>query len=167
MPAIEWRPVGLVVIGRRSSDLELVAGGVRARITATPRRVVVEMVSGCALTALAAGHRLVASVLDEVAGGEGWMAAEPSIRQAARVVVQGASAASAVAPFFGGAADVVLGPVRASGFDPYERAREKAASREADAHAIATGEKTVEQVRSENSAFAFKNVRIRLPARER
>ena len=52
-------------------------------------------------------------------------------------------------------------------FDPHERAREKAASRHEDARAIAAGEKSVEQVRRENASFAFKNVRLRFPARER
>jgi hypothetical protein len=54
-------------------------------------------------------------------------------------------------------------------FDPRELALEKAASRAADAHAIATGAKTVEQVRRENSAFAFPRdrVRLRFPTRER
>ncbi len=51
--------------------------------------------------------------------------------------------------------------------DPEERAREKAASRQEDARAIAAGEKSVEQVRRENASFAFKNVRLRFPARER
>lgn len=52
-------------------------------------------------------------------------------------------------------------------FDPAERAREKAASRANDARAIATGEKTNEQVRRENAAFAFPNVILRYPKRER
>lgn len=51
-------------------------------------------------------------------------------------------------------------------FDPSARAREKAASRHEDARAIAGGEKSVEQVRRENVAFAFKNVKLRFPARE-
>jgi hypothetical protein len=52
-------------------------------------------------------------------------------------------------------------------FDPHERAREKAASREADVRAIASGEKSAEQVRRENASFAFNNVRLRYPAHER
>jgi hypothetical protein len=52
-------------------------------------------------------------------------------------------------------------------FDPNKRAREKAESRQEDARAIALGEKSVEQVRRENASFAFKNVRLRFPARER
>jgi hypothetical protein len=52
-------------------------------------------------------------------------------------------------------------------FDPNERAREKAASRQRDARAIAGGEKSVEQVRRENASFAFPNARLRFPARER
>ena len=52
-------------------------------------------------------------------------------------------------------------------FDPDERAREKAASREADTRAIASGAKSAEQVRRENASFAFQNVRLRYPARER
>jgi hypothetical protein len=47
-------------------------------------------------------------------------------------------------------------------FDPAERAREKQASRDQDAHDIATGVRTVEQVRRDNGAFAFPRERIRL-----
>lgn len=47
-------------------------------------------------------------------------------------------------------------------FDPAERAREKQASRDEDARALASGEKTVEQLRRENSAFAFPRDRVRL-----
>jgi hypothetical protein len=52
--------------------------------------------------------------------------------------------------------------------DPYgpysasQRAAEKAASREADARALASGEKTRDQLRAENSAFAFPPERVRL-----
>lgn len=54
-------------------------------------------------------------------------------------------------------------------FNPTERAREKQASRDEDARAIASGEKTVEQVRRENGAFAFPRDRVKLtfPANER
>ena len=52
-------------------------------------------------------------------------------------------------------------------FDPAERAAEKAASRAEDARAIAAGEKTPEQVRRENTSFAFPGVVLRFPARER
>jgi hypothetical protein len=54
-------------------------------------------------------------------------------------------------------------------FDPAERAREKQASRDQDAHDIATGARTVEQVRHDNGAFAFPRERVRLskPKRER
>jgi hypothetical protein len=52
-------------------------------------------------------------------------------------------------------------------FDPAERAREKAASRAENARAIAAGEKSPEQVRRENASFAFSNVRLRFPVRER
>lgn len=52
-------------------------------------------------------------------------------------------------------------------FDPMERVREKVASREEDARAIAAGEKSAEQVRHENASFAFQNARLRYPARER
>jgi len=51
--------------------------------------------------------------------------------------------------------------------DPAERAREKAASRDEDARAIAAGEKSPSQVRRENASFAFSNVRLQIPARER
>jgi hypothetical protein len=43
-----------------------------------------------------------------------------------------------------------------------ERGREKAASREIDARALASGEKSREQLRVENGAFAFPRARIRL-----
>lgn len=52
-------------------------------------------------------------------------------------------------------------------FDPHERAREKAASRDEDARAIAAGEKSVEQVRRETASFAFARAKLRFPARER
>jgi hypothetical protein len=45
-------------------------------------------------------------------------------------------------------------------FDPAERAREKQASRDADAQASADGTKTREDLRRENGAFAFPNARI-------
>lgn len=47
-------------------------------------------------------------------------------------------------------------------FSPAQRAHEKAASREADARALASGEKSREQLRAENGAFAFPPDRIRL-----
>ena len=47
-------------------------------------------------------------------------------------------------------------------FDPIERAREKQASREADAAAIKSGEKTAEQVKRENGSFAFPRSQVRL-----
>lgn len=43
-----------------------------------------------------------------------------------------------------------------------QRAAEKAASREADARALASGEKTREQLRAENGAFAFPRERVRI-----
>lgn len=42
------------------------------------------------------------------------------------------------------------------------RAREKAASRAADEHALASGAKSIEQLRAENGAFSFPRNRIRL-----
>ncbi len=44
--------------------------------------------------------------------------------------------------------------------DPAVRAQEKAASREKDARALASGEKSQDQLRVENSAFAFPRDRI-------
>lgn len=44
--------------------------------------------------------------------------------------------------------------------DPAVRAQEKAASREEDARALASGEKSQEQLRAENGAFAFPRDRI-------
>jgi len=52
-------------------------------------------------------------------------------------------------------------------FDPADVAREKADSRAEDARAIAAHEKSPEQVRRDNACFAFPNVRLRYPARER
>lgn len=54
-------------------------------------------------------------------------------------------------------------------FDPKQRAAEKQASRDEDARALASGEKTVADLRRENSAFAFPRDRVRLtpPKRER
>lgn len=51
---------------------------------------------------------------------------------------------------------------RVESYSPAERAREKAVSREADARALASGEKSREQLRVENGAFAFPPERIRL-----
>ncbi len=47
-------------------------------------------------------------------------------------------------------------------FDPEERAREKQRSREDDARALASGEKSREELRRENGHFAFPNVRVSL-----
>lgn len=44
--------------------------------------------------------------------------------------------------------------------DPVARAQEKAASREADARALASGEKSQEDLRVENGAFAFPRDRV-------
>lgn len=46
--------------------------------------------------------------------------------------------------------------------DVAERIREKAASREADACAVASGEKSYEDLRKENAAFAFPPERVRI-----
>ena len=46
--------------------------------------------------------------------------------------------------------------------DPVQRAAEKASSREADERALASGEKSAEQLRLENGAFAFPPSRIRI-----
>jgi hypothetical protein len=47
-------------------------------------------------------------------------------------------------------------------FDPKERAREKQRSREEDARALASGEKSREELQRENGHFVFANVRISL-----
>jgi hypothetical protein len=44
----------------------------------------------------------------------------------------------------------------------HQRALEKQASREADAQALASGEKAPEQLRDENRAFAFPRERLRV-----
>lgn len=51
---------------------------------------------------------------------------------------------------------------RIDNLDVAERAREKAASREVDARALASGEKSREQLRAENSAFGFPRERVRV-----
>ncbi len=52
-------------------------------------------------------------------------------------------------------------------FNAAERSREKASSRIGDERAIATGEKSPEQVRRENASFAFADARIRFPISDR
>jgi hypothetical protein len=47
-------------------------------------------------------------------------------------------------------------------FDPEERAREKQASRDEDARALASGEKNREQLKRENGAFSFPRERLRI-----
>jgi hypothetical protein len=47
-------------------------------------------------------------------------------------------------------------------FDQQERAREKQLSRDADARALASGEKSRDELRRENGHFAFRNVRVTL-----
>ncbi len=50
--------------------------------------------------------------------------------------------------------------MRTLSLDVAERAREKQRSRDEDARALASGEKTREQLRRENGVFAFPHVRI-------
>ena len=52
--------------------------------------------------------------------------------------------------------------MKAHQYDPKQRALEKKLSREADAQALASGEKTREQLRAENRAFAFPRERLRV-----
>jgi hypothetical protein len=52
-------------------------------------------------------------------------------------------------------------------YDPDERAREKAASREADDRALASGEKSAEQIRRESLAFSFDRVILEVPPDDR
>lgn len=47
-------------------------------------------------------------------------------------------------------------------FDPAQRAHEKAAAREEDARALASGEKSQDQLRAENGAFAFPRDLVRV-----
>jgi hypothetical protein len=47
-------------------------------------------------------------------------------------------------------------------FDFEERQREKQASRDEDERALASGEKTREQLKQENGAFSFPRDRIRI-----
>ncbi len=47
-------------------------------------------------------------------------------------------------------------------FDPKERAREKQRSREEDARALTSGQKTPEELQRENGHFSFPNARISL-----
>jgi hypothetical protein len=46
--------------------------------------------------------------------------------------------------------------------DPVERAREKQRSRDEDARALASGEKSPDELRRENGHFAFPHVRVSL-----
>jgi hypothetical protein len=46
--------------------------------------------------------------------------------------------------------------------DPKKRAREKQCSREEDARALASGEKSPEQLQRENGDFSFPNARVSL-----
>lgn len=52
--------------------------------------------------------------------------------------------------------------MKADDYDPRQRALEKQRSREADVQALASGEKTRDQLRDENGAFAFPPERVRL-----
>jgi hypothetical protein len=52
-------------------------------------------------------------------------------------------------------------------YSPVERAREKAESRAEDARALATGEKSAEQLSRENASFAFAGAKIRFADRRR
>jgi hypothetical protein len=45
-------------------------------------------------------------------------------------------------------------------FDPKDRAREKQRSRDEDARALASGEKSPEQLQRENGHFSFPNARV-------
>ena len=47
-------------------------------------------------------------------------------------------------------------------FDPKERAREKQRSRDEDARALASGEKSREELQRENGHFTIPNVRVSL-----
>lgn len=64
-------------------------------------------------------------------------------------------------PLHGGRESRIL-PVMAERFDPKERAREKQRSRDEGARALASGEKSQEQLRRENGHLVFPNVRISL-----
>jgi len=52
--------------------------------------------------------------------------------------------------------------MKADEYDAKQRALEKQLSREADERALASGEKTREQLRDENGAFAFPRERVHL-----
>jgi hypothetical protein len=52
-------------------------------------------------------------------------------------------------------------------YDPAQRAREKAASRAADDRALASGEKSAEQLRRESLAFSFGHVLLEVPPEDR
>ena len=45
-------------------------------------------------------------------------------------------------------------------YDPKDRAKEKALSREADAKALESGDLTQEELRAKNGKFAFPNAKI-------
>lgn len=52
--------------------------------------------------------------------------------------------------------------MKADDYDPRQRVLEKQRSREADAQALASGEKTRAQLRDENRAFVFPRERLRV-----
>lgn len=53
------------------------------------------------------------------------------------------------------------------GYDAAQREREKAASRAADARALASGEKSPEQLRRESLAFSFGALVLEVPPDDR
>jgi hypothetical protein len=52
-------------------------------------------------------------------------------------------------------------------YDPAERARQKQASRDEDERALAAGEKTMDDLRRENTIFAVPKAKLGVPVGER
>lgn len=110
-----WRPIGLALHERHSSEVTCETCAVRAVVRVSRLRVGVDFTpippGATAHLPLAAAHRLAATALEQAAGSEGWLVAVPSIYPitgGARVVISGAGAAVAAAAFFGPRVDAAL-----------------------------------------------------------
>lgn len=118
MTTSPWRPTGLALHERWSTEVTCEAGPVRAVVRVSRLRVGVDfsMVSPAdtAHLALAAAHRLAAAAPEQVVAAEGWFVADPTVyvRRAnpgvARVVITGCGAAQVAEAFFGPAVAAVL-----------------------------------------------------------
>lgn len=103
-----WRPIGLVLHERWSTEVTCESGPVRAVVRVSRLRVGVDFTmvapSDTAHLTLAMAHRLAASALEQVAASEGWFVADPTVREVsggARAVITGGQASAAAMTFFG------------------------------------------------------------------